>query len=165
MKRLLTIAFAALALSHAALAENDRVDDASYRIEEPTMPAAAAVQADAAPVAERSLVQAGEALSALRAEHARAYGELESAALAATDNAERESIERQAMELKAEQQREELQLLLDQAEARGDGVYAARLREALNADLAAKAEPVRVSVVRDPETGAALSGASEETVR
>lgn len=164
MKKLLMIGVAALGLSLGAMAEEARVDDASYNVEEATMPAGATVQAEAAQ-ADRAVDRATEALSALRAEHARAFAELEAAALAAADNTERDRIERDAMGLKAEQQREELELLLGEAEARGDAAYAESLREALNADLAPKAEPRRVQVVRDPATGKVISGASEEDAR
>lgn len=164
MKKLMMIGLAALGFSLGATAEDGRVDDARYSIEEESMPASVTAHPDAVRQAAPSVDRSSEALAALRAEHARAYEELEAACLAA-NNADREALERQAMTLKAEQQREELELLLDEAEARGDAAYAEDLRAALNADLAPRPEPKRVHVVRDPATGDVISGNSEEAVR
>jgi len=168
MRKLLTLCTLGLfSLALVAGAEERRDDDSFYTIDEPTVPAVGGVaQGQVADPADRAAApQVDAELAALRADHARAWAELREASLAATDDAARAAIEAGAAELKAAQQREELELLLSQAEARGDGAYAERLRAALTAERAPRPEPRRVHVVRDPQTGRVISEGGEAASR
>ncbi|MDP2359527.1 MAG: hypothetical protein Q8O14_02060 [bacterium] len=161
----LLVALATAVLAPAAGAEERRVDDGFYTIEEPAEPAAAdpAQLAPAAGDIPAPLVPAP--LAEVRQRHRIELETLTAGLAAARDQAERESLERQAMDLKLAQQREELQWLMADALARGDSAYAAQLGEALDA-LVPRPAPVPVTLVpRDPATGRALDSRDEGGVR
>ncbi len=144
-----------------ASAEERRQDTATYRLEEATTPGAGSLVPALEDTSLRAMQIAVPApLADLRARHANEMAGMEAALAASRDQAERESLERQAMELKLRQQREELSWLKEQAVAKGDAAYAERLDQAQR-ELAPKAAPVAtVFVPRDPATGEAL-GAQE----
>lgn len=152
---------AALAAGAMAVesADERRPDTATYQLEESTVPTAGqpaqALEADGSRVAP---LQIPAALADLRARHNSALAQLGAALDAARDQAERESLERQAVELKHSQQLEELGWLKQNALAKGDAAYASRLDEALR-QLEPRTAPVATTFVpRDPVTGEALSG-------
>lgn len=164
-KLILTTLVAATLLGAAvttASAEERRMDTATYRLEEPTTPAAgAAVTASDGDAPVRvNLVPVPAPLAEMRARHADEMAGLEAALLTSRDQAARESLERQALGMKLRQQREELDWLKTQALLAGDAPYAARLDQA-RGELEPKAAPVATTFVpRDPVTGEAL-GAKE----
>lgn len=140
-----------LCLGVAGAFAEEREDTATYSNGEKAMTASKAT-VDAGVANGQSVSTASEALQSLRATHASQIETLELAISSAANHADRETIGREIEVLKETQQREEWQLLLAEADERGDAAYATRLREVL-----APREPIRSTVtslpIRDPETG------------
>lgn len=159
MKKTLLLVCLVSALATTVLAEERRLDTATYRLEEPTMPSVGQpVQALGADASLAAPVQVPAALAELRARHLGEVSAMDAALLAARDEAERQSLELRAVAMKQRQQQEELGWLRSNALATGDAAYAARLDEALQ-NLEPVAAPVATRFVpRDPATGLALDG-------
>jgi hypothetical protein len=163
MNKLLIIACVLAGLAGASLAatgdttDERRTDTATYRLTEPGLQSGTAPATLSTEASPAVAIAVPGPLAELRARHLAAYENLSLALANSRDNAERASLELQAVELKTAQQREELQWLKADAESRGDAAYAARLDEALR-EAQPKAAPVATSFVpRDPATGRALS--------
>lgn len=149
MKRLLCLGLLAITLAASA---TERDDTAIYSGEERALSASPATAQLAAGEERATHQTASEELATLRTAHARQLEELKASAAAARSSQDELAIENQIQELKETQLREELQLLIQQADARGDASYASSLREALNNRRPA-ASTVTVLPVRDPQTG------------
>lgn len=154
--------FCLLGLSAPFAGAEERLEDtATYRVSEPDTPTLLSVSAEVLPQAPAACVTTPAALAELRSRHQADYEALEQALLAARDQTELLSLERQAASMKLTHRREDLQWRLADALARGDAAYASRLDEALG-ELEPKPLPAATTFVpRDPQSGQALDGRRE----
>ena len=156
MKKLLLMGclLAAAGIAAADAGEQRRTDTDTYTNDQPVLRdggAAVALpieQAGAAPVSP---------IADLLAAHQAEMQALDQALLNARDEAERQSLELRAVEMKREHQRAELQALKADALLRQDAAYIARLDEALLNLTPAPAPVATIFVPRDPATGRALT--------
>lgn len=156
MKKLLLMGclLAAAGLVAADGGEQRRTDTDTYTSDQPVLQdggAAVALpseQAGTAPVSP---------IADLLAAHQAEMQALDQALMNARDEAERQSLELRAVEMKREHQRAELQALKADALLRQDAAYAARLDEALLHLSPAPAPVATTFVPRDPATGRALT--------
>ena len=123
-----------LAATSVVLANEARVAAPSFEDDGIVLESESAVSAVEVP-AGKSEVFLEKALSELRESQRQQFASLESRLTAGISNEERLKIENELVELKEASQRNELELLLEMAESRGDERYAEKLREAMNHQL------------------------------